>query len=91
MDKKTNNPYDDIIHSDAESIIALLHEGAFVYGDERMFEKFKIRENTQYFRFSINGRRKIVVGNPKKLIEQAKKCFSLDATTNFPFIPQEIQ
>lgn len=91
VDKKTNNPYDDIVHSNAESIIALLHKGVFVYGDESFFDKFKIRENTQYFRFSINGRQKIVVGNPKKLIAQAKKCFSLEETMSFPFIPQEVK
>ncbi len=91
VDKKTNNPYDDIICSDAESIIALLHKGIFVYGDEVFFDKFRIRENIQYFKFSINGRRKIVIGNLKKLIAQAKKSFSLAATTYFPFIPQEVK
>lgn len=90
IDKKTDNPYDDILHSNAESIIALLHKGVFVYGDESVMNYFTIQEDVNYSNFIMNGRKKTVIGNPKSLISDAKKKFGLDRSIWFPFIPKEV-
>jgi len=90
VDGKTSDPYGDIINSDTESIIALLHRGEFVFGDESVMDNFKVRENTPHVKFTVNGRKKVVIGNPLKLLNEARKRFSLDDGAVFPYIPREI-
>jgi cytosine/adenosine deaminase-related metal-dependent hydrolase len=87
IDNKTKNPYTDIINSNFESIIALISNGKAVYGDEDVVNKLPKHKDCIYSCFSINGRKKSVIGNPFKLVMLAKKAFRLKNEINFPFVP----
>jgi len=91
IDKKSENPYDDILSSNPEDIIALWCRGTFIYGDEWFFQKTSKLSDTIYSEFTINGRRKVIIGNPRSLLHSFVNTFNIEEPVFFDFIPKELQ
>jgi cytosine/adenosine deaminase-related metal-dependent hydrolase len=91
IDKKSENPYDDILSSNPENIIALWCKGSFIYGDESIFQKIPQKRYTIYSKFNINGRKKIIIGNPKTLFQSFINTFDIKESIYFDFIPKDLQ
>ena len=91
IDKKSENPYDDILSCNPENIIALWSRGTFIYGDECIFQKVSKQADTIYSEFTINGRRKIIIGNPQSLLHSFVNTFDIEEPVFFDFIPKELQ
>ena len=93
VDKKSENPYDDILSCNPENIIALWSKGHFVFGDERFFKKVSTQANgdAKYTAFKMRDREKIIIGNPKRLIQSFVRTFNINEPVLFDFIPKELQ
>jgi len=91
IDKKSDNPYDDILSCNPEDIIALWSKGTFVYGDEWFFHKISGQKDIVYSEFKINERKKIIIGNPRSLLASFVNTFNIKEPAYFDFIPEELQ
>lgn len=91
VESSSSDPYDDIINSTPESIVALLCNGRFVYGDEYIANILPIYEKATYTRFAINGRKKMIVGDPERIISSTISQLSLDKSIWFPYIPIDLK
>jgi cytosine/adenosine deaminase-related metal-dependent hydrolase len=91
IDRKSESPYNDILSSNPENIIALFCKGTFIYGDESFFEKISIKADTEYTKFYINGRKKVIIGNPTGLLHSFVETFNIEEKVFFDFIPKDLQ
>jgi len=91
IDKKSKNPYNDILSCNPENIIALWCGGTFIYGDKWLFQKVSKQTDKIYSEFMINGRRKIIIGNPQSLLHSFVNTFNIEESVLFDFIPKELQ
>lgn len=91
IDKKSKNPYDDILCSNPENIIALFSRGTFIFGDEWFFNKLSKQTDILYSKLTINGREKFIIGNPQALMQSFFDTFNYGEPVIFDFMPIELQ
>lgn len=91
IDKKSEYPYDDILSCAPEDIIALWSRGVFIYGDEWFFHKVSKQADSVYSVFTTNGRKKVIIGNPRSLLNSFVNTFNEGEPVSFNFLPRELQ
>lgn len=93
VDRKSEDPYDDILSTNPENIIALWSKGVFIYGDQSFLRTISEHEQVgiKYSEFSINGRKKAVIGNPRGLLDSFADTFNIQEPICFDFLPKDLQ
>lgn len=84
VDEKQTDPFENLMNLEMSGIKLMVVDEIPLYGDSIYLESFGDLHQDYSF-FEIDGRKKFVVGNPQKIIEE------IDATLgyhkDFPFLP----
>jgi len=91
IDKKNDNPYDDVLTCNPENIVALLCNGIFVYGDKEYSNLWSMYEGIKYTSFKLKNREKYVAGLPRDIIDYLHKKLNINEQAYFPYIPDVLQ
>jgi cytosine/adenosine deaminase-related metal-dependent hydrolase len=81
---KSKNPYTSLVNAQLKDVALIFMEGKPIYGDEKfqqIFQDFDV----QYTNITIEGSGKLVIGNPKGLIDNLRK--NVGFHKEIPFLP----
>lgn len=78
------NPHSSLINAGLEDISLIFLEGKPLYGDDK-FESIFQDLNSEYIRIKIEGRNKLIFGDPKGLMEKVRK--NVGFHKELPFLP----
>ncbi len=81
---KKGNPHSSLINAGLEDISLIFLEGKPLYGDDK-FESIFRDLNSEYIRIKIEGRNKLIFGDPKGLMEKVRK--NVGFHKELPFLP----
>ena len=81
---KKENPHSSLINASLEDISLIFLEGKPLYGDDK-FESIFQDLNSEYIRIKIEGRNKLIFGDPKGLMEKVRK--NVGFHKELPFLP----
>jgi len=79
-----NNPYSSIVEAKLEDIALVIMEGRPLYGDE-VFEELFEESGNNHTKITIEGRTKLVAGNPKALMDKIRNQVGFNKF--LPFLP----
>jgi cytosine/adenosine deaminase-related metal-dependent hydrolase len=77
-------PYDSLVRAELKDIALVFSEGVPLYGDDKFEEIFK-DFNIKYSKISIEGKTKLIIGDPKGLMEKVRK--NVGFNKELPFLP----
>jgi len=84
IEKKDDNPYTSLVNAKLSDIDLVIMEGEPLYGDEVFIDLFKNSE-TKYEKITIEGKKKLIVGSPTKLMNDIWK--NIGYKKELPFLP----
>jgi cytosine/adenosine deaminase-related metal-dependent hydrolase len=76
------DPYENLLHADMADIELLTYEGAPLYSSER-FEPLFTMYGKNYTKIRVNGRDKLIVGDPGALLQKIRAAVGYDKTLSF--------
>jgi len=84
ISKTDNNPYSSLVNAKLSDIALVIMEGKPIYGDENFAELFNALE-VDHERITIEGKNKLIVGSPTKLMNDIWK--NIGYKKKLPFLP----
>ena len=84
ISKTDNNPYSSLVNAKLSDIALVIMEGKPIYGDENFAELFNALE-VDHERINIEGKNKLIVGSPTKLMNDIWK--NIGYKKKLPFLP----
>ena len=84
MNKKKEDPFENLLHVDTSDIALLVHEGVPIFGDIEYFEDFTVDTSSYYF-FKIGHSGKFVIGHPEAVTKKIDSI--LGYHKRFPYLP----
>lgn len=78
------NPYTALVQAELKQIALVLMEGRPLYGDDK-FEHIFRDQGIEYSRVKVQGKKKLIVGDPGGLLKKMRKAIGFNK--ELPFLP----